>query len=206
MARARRRFLRILAGPGPSPSHLTRFVMYERLRGSIPRVDHVLSVSRSEPLADAIGLRPSKIISADYPEYDLLSLPYDDGVFDAVVSDQVLEHIAGDPGQAIQESLRVVRPGGYIVHTTCFMNPGHEQPHDFWRFSPEALELLCRTAGAEPIQCEGWGNRWAVLAIALGLRTLRVPSSAWNPLRLLATANDPAWPIVTWLVARKPYP
>jgi 2-polyprenyl-3-methyl-5-hydroxy-6-metoxy-1,4-benzoquinol methylase len=45
-----------------------------------------------------------------------------------VVSDQVLEHVVGDPQTAIDETLRVLRPGGIVIHTTCFMNPIHGAP------------------------------------------------------------------------------
>jgi hypothetical protein len=63
-----------------------------------------------------------------------------------VVSDQVLEHIACAPEQAVAEVFRVLRPGGFAVHTTAFMMgyPGAADfsdldNGDFWRFSPSGL-------------------------------------------------------------------
>jgi len=47
---------------------------------------------------------------------DLLSLPFPDASFDAVIASEVLEHIPDDSG-AISEIARVVRPGGRVAVT-----------------------------------------------------------------------------------------
>ncbi len=47
-------------------------------------------------------------------EGDACSLPYPDGSFDAAHCERVLMHLA-DPGEALNEMRRVVRPGGRIV-------------------------------------------------------------------------------------------
>jgi ubiquinone/menaquinone biosynthesis C-methylase UbiE len=63
------------------------------------------------------------------PEFDFLDLhTFGDNTFDAVASDQVLEHVEGDPFVAIAESVRVVKAGGFVVHTTCFLNSLHGAP------------------------------------------------------------------------------
>jgi SAM-dependent methyltransferase len=53
---------------------------------------------------------------ADVKEGDALSLPFADGEFDRIVAAEVLEHIPADI-QAIQELVRVLRPGGTIALT-----------------------------------------------------------------------------------------
>jgi SAM-dependent methyltransferase len=45
---------------------------------------------------------------------DLTSLPFADGFFDLVFSQGVLEHFS-DPGPAMKEQVRVLRPGGALV-------------------------------------------------------------------------------------------
>ncbi|HRI17998.1 MAG TPA: iron-sulfur cluster assembly protein [Burkholderiaceae bacterium] len=124
-----------------------------------------------------------------------------DASFANIVTDQVLEHVGGDPKVAIDESLRVLVPGGVAVHTTCFINPVHDAPADYWRFTPEALRLLCRDY--EVLGAGGWGNKWVWVVDALGLRFDPVPHSAWHPLHRVATHDDPTWPVVTWIVVRK---
>ena len=51
---------------------------------------------------------------ADVKQGDALSLPFADGEFDRVVAAEVLEHIPADI-QAIDELVRVLRPGGTIA-------------------------------------------------------------------------------------------
>ena len=139
-----------------------------------------------------------------YPEVSLTELPFPDGSFDAVVSDQVLEHVEGDPFRAVAESVRVLRPGGHAVHTTCLINPVHGAPSDFWRFTPQALALLGTTAGAAVVLTGGWGNRIALKVIDLGFRMAKIPEDAGNPAYQIATRNEPGFPITTWVILRKP--
>jgi SAM-dependent methyltransferase len=53
---------------------------------------------------------------ADVKEGDALALPFADGEFDRVVAAEVLEHIPADI-QAIEELVRVLRPGGTMALT-----------------------------------------------------------------------------------------
>lgn len=153
-------------------------------------------------LAELLGLHPSEIVPADYPEHNMLSLGFPDASFDYVLSDQVLEHLEGDPFQAARECHRVLRPGGIALHTTCFINPVHGFPKDFWRFTPDALSLLHRD-WSEIIEVGGWGNLQVWSAVQDGIRYLSVPHAKWHPLHRLAVRNDPLWPITTWVVAVK---
>lgn len=190
--------------------HITRYSMYTALHQVLAEQPEgrvrgegltALALSASGSLCRRIGLQSAAIEETSFPEVDLLDLAYEDATFDVVVSDQVLEHIAGDPYQAMGEAFRVLKPGGLAVHTTCFMNPVHRVPVDHWRFTPEALALLC--PDAEVLEAGGWGNAAAVMMLALGLRETKVPTARWHPVRWAATHNDDAWPIVTWVVARK---
>jgi SAM-dependent methyltransferase len=162
----------------------------------------VLAISHSAPLCRLVGLGRCQITEADYPDVNMLQLPFADESFDYVISDQVLEHIEGDPQQAIDETFRVLKPGGIAVHTTCFIYPTHMEPADFWRFTPWGLQVLCKRFG-RLIETGSWGNRWAWLLVALGLQFEGIPERPWHPLNKLATLNEPRWPIVTWVVAQK---
>jgi SAM-dependent methyltransferase len=191
----------------PRGPHITRYAMYARLRevgaALSNRHGRVLAISHSANLVELLGLQPSDIVPADYPQYDLLALDFPDTSFDFVLSDQVLEHIEGDPHRVVNESHRVLRPGGIAVHTTCFINPVHGAPKDFWRFTPAALRLLHADGWSQVIECGGWGNRDVWTAERDGMRFVGVPHAPWHPYHRLATFNDPEWPIVTWVVARK---
>lgn len=189
--------------------HLTRFTMYQSLSRTLRgepeaaqgRVS-VLSISGSDSLVRALGISDLNITSADFPAHDILRLDaFPDNNFDVVVSDQVLEHVEGPPDRAIDQSFRVVKPNGLVIHTTCLINPIHYGPKDLWRFTPAALELLCRPHGTV-LSSDGWGNAVAVSFIAFGLRMLPVPPR-WHPIGMLARRHQADWPIVTWVVARK---
>lgn len=186
--------------------HITRYGMYERL-GSVGRSlpvpsGRLLAVSHSTGLADIMSLRPTETIEANFPEYSMVSLPFPDESFDVVVSDQVLEHVEGNPEKAVQECHRLLRPGGVAIHTTCFINPIHGVPRDFWRFTPDGLRWLHRDWGSI-IECDGWGSFEAWRVIRDGLRLDGVPLAAWHPFHRLAVRKDPLWPISVWVVARK---
>jgi SAM-dependent methyltransferase len=193
----------------PLGPHLTRYSMYDHIRSVVDKEAgastasfKVLAISGSASFAREIGLAAADIRCADYPEYNILDLPFTDGEFDVVVSDQVLEHVEGDPFQAVSETARVVRDGGLIIHTTCFFNWIHPDPDDFWRFTPSALALLCDDT-VEPVDVGGWGNLAILPLTRLGLRNAPVPGSRWHPLHWAATRNNPRWPVCTWLIARK---
>ena len=115
--------------------------MYNRLScigTALPiRGGRVLSISHSAKLCDILGLQPTEVVEANYPDYNMISLDFPNESFDFVVSDQVLEHVEGNPQQAIDECWRVLRPGGIVVHTTCFINPIHDEPNDYWHFTPK---------------------------------------------------------------------
>jgi ubiquinone/menaquinone biosynthesis C-methylase UbiE len=53
---------------------------------------------------------------ADVKEGDALALPFADGEFDRVVAAEILEHVPADI-QAIEELVRVTRPGGTVALT-----------------------------------------------------------------------------------------
>ncbi len=185
---------------------LSRFSLYERLASwgsqlSAPEAT-ILSVSHSTRLAKVLGLDAGNIVEANYPKFDILNLPFEDESFGWVLSDQVLEHVAGNPLQAIDECHRVLKPGGIAVHTTCHIYPIHGEPNDFWRFTPHGLKLLHQD-WSEIVDVGGWGNQRSLWAIRNSIHAVKIPTAKWHPLHRLATRNDRSLPIVTWIIARK---
>lgn len=185
--------------------HVTRYFMYSQIsKFKEPRSENlkVLSISGSQYLATLLGFEDQQITDISYPEFNVLSLPFKDGEFDAVVSDQVLEHVEGNPQQAINEMFRVLKPNGISLHTTCFIYPVHGYPNDFWRFTPDALQYLTKPHGTI-LEVKGWGNPFVWLFVALGLQFQPIPHARWHPAHWLATKNSQSWPIVTWIIVKK---
>ena len=161
-----------------------------------------LAISRSGEFCRNLGLRQSEILETTYPDVNMLELPYADESFDYVVSEFVIEHVGGNIQQAINECYRVLKPGGTVVHTTNFVYPVHGAPYDYWRFTPSALELLHK-GFSEIIETGGWGNHYVLLLHALDLFWMPIPECRFHPLNAIARRNDPDFPIVTWVIAKK---
>ena len=94
--------------------------------------------------------------------YDGTRLPFADESFDTVLSVQVLEHTP-DPQALIIDMARVLRLDGVMILSAPFSFRLHEQPHDFFRFSPHGLGVLCERAGLEIEEIHAQGNLWSLL-------------------------------------------
>ena len=181
--------------------------MYKRIKECFkePLSGNILGISGIKNFYPIIDMKNAEIIDVQYPIVDIQNLPFKNNTFDFVLSDQVLEHIQ-NPHQAVAESYRVLKKDGIAIHTTCFINHVHRVPIDFWRFSSDALRYICKDCGfTQIIQCEGWGNRIAILFCFISdkLRFINIPKTKWSIRHLIATLNEERYPIVTWVVAKK---
>lgn len=68
-------------------------------------------------------------------------LPFSDGVFDAVISEAVLEHVS-NPKQVVEEMYRVLKPGGFVCAAVPFMQGYHASPHDYQRWTTTGFNTL----------------------------------------------------------------
>jgi SAM-dependent methyltransferase len=71
--------------------------------------------------------------------------------FDLVLSCSTYEHFSR-PWIATKEIVAVLRPGGTLFIQTHQSFPLHGFPNDYFRFSREALHLLCEDAGLTAIE------------------------------------------------------
>lgn len=78
--------------------------------------------------------------------YDGTRFPFDDGRFDAVLCNQVLEHVF-NPEVFIEEIRRVLVVGGRLLLTVPFVWDEHEQPWDYARYSSFGLRSLLEKHG-----------------------------------------------------------
>ncbi len=82
------------------------------------------------------------------------TVPEPDDGFDAVVSTQVLEHVA-DPALYLSECFRVLRPGGRLLLSTHGMFIYHPDPIDHWRWTCAGLRHVVEDAGFRVVHFEG---------------------------------------------------
>lgn len=105
---------------------------------------------------------------------DITNLNYPDNSFDAYISLGVIEHFEHGPEKAVQESFRVLKPGGLAFYTTPLLTPlrrwiSHPvrslyflkrklqgKPSYFWeyRFSKSELRKYLEAAGFEIVHTD----------------------------------------------------
>lgn len=90
-------------------------------------------------------------------------LPVPDARFHAVVSTEVLEHVA-HPDTVLAEFSRVLVPGGRLCLTVPFVWPLHEEPFDFYRYTRHGLEHLVTDAGFADVVIQPRSGYLATLA------------------------------------------
>jgi len=109
--------------------------------------------------------------------YGGATMPFRDGSFDTVLSVQVLEHTP-HPAALMAEMRRVLAPGGMLILTAPFQFRLHEQPHDYFRYSPHGLRQLCDDVGLEVFEVLPQGSLWTVIGHKLNsylaLRVARI--------------------------------
>lgn len=80
-----------------------------------------------------------------FPEVDVVAdaraLPFNDSSVDGVVSESLLEHVAG-PDIVAREIMRVLKPGGFLYASAPFIHPYHASPDDFNRWTLSGLKFL----------------------------------------------------------------
>jgi SAM-dependent methyltransferase len=95
---------------------------------------------------------------------DAHKIPFEDGVFDGVWIQAVLEHVL-DPATIADEIHRVLRHGGLIYAETPFMQQVHERAYDFSRFTQSGHRWLFKRfseISAGPIGGAGVALVWSI--------------------------------------------
>jgi|SRR3989338_6187393 len=83
-------------------------------------------------------------------------LPQANESMDTVLLFNVLEHLYNYQF-VLSEAKRVLKPGGKLIGATPFLVAYHPDPHDFWRYTKDALEKIFKKAGFNDIQIISFG-------------------------------------------------
>lgn len=149
-------------------------------------VDEHLGVDHAESARDGGG--PDVIASA-------YEIPLPDESADTILLSSVLEHLE-EPARALAECRRLLRPGGHVIITAPFIWPLHEQPRDFYRYTPHGLRFLLESAGLEVVELVPLAGAWTTFSLELSYALQRYRK------RALASCLDALIRTVQWTAAR----
>jgi len=90
------------------------------------------------------------------------NIPLTDNTFDSIVCTQVLGDVF-ELNKAFKEMYRILRPNGVLMVTESLFDPLHDEPNDYWRFTPYSLRRLAEKVGFRVILIEGRGGKWSVI-------------------------------------------
>lgn len=121
---------------------------------------------------DLRPLVPGRVHNQDIAEglhnadVDILSplheIPVDDGFFDAIICNAVLEHV-GNPEEVMAEFARVSKSGAVLYLCVPFMQPEHLDPTDFHRYTMDGLKLLVTRHGFDVQAADAMHNVYVTL-------------------------------------------
>jgi SAM-dependent methyltransferase len=131
------------------------------LAGIVGR-EHLAGVDPSEPFVAAAR---GRVPGADLRVAPAEKLPFDDGTFDAAVS-QLVFHFVDDPAQAAAEMKRVTREGGHVAACVWDMTGGMTMLRSYW----DAAREVDASAPDEIERFGGHPGQLAALWRETGLR------------------------------------
>jgi SAM-dependent methyltransferase len=105
---------------------------------------------------------------------DITDVPEPDGSFDAIMCIEVLEHLP-DPGAAVREFARLLRPGGHLIVTSPFCSVTHFAPYHYCSgFSRYWYQTHLTGSGFDSLEISPNGNFFEFVA----QEVYRLPSVA----------------------------
>jgi SAM-dependent methyltransferase len=177
-----------------NPFYFARANLASAMRSGAPQLSgQLLDVGcGSMPYRELFDVQRYVGLDIDTPEsrargvadclYDGTTFPLESARFDAVVCNQVLEHVF-NPEEFLGEIARVLKPGGRLLLTVPFVWDEHEQPHDFARYTSFGLRHLLEGNGFRVVQQHKLGADASVLAQLANAYVFKVSRRLWKPLR-----------------------
>lgn len=90
------------------------------------------------------------------------SIPAPAGQFDSAICTAVLEHLE-EPSEAIRECNRVLKTGGIAIYSMPHIWHLHEEPRDFFRYTPYGIKHLFEKNGFEILENIPLAGFWVTM-------------------------------------------
>lgn len=121
--------------------------------------------------------------SYENPTYvcDLSSIPVEDGRFDFVLFNQVMEHVP-KPDAVLRELFRVLKAEGRLLYSGPLFYEEHEIPYDFYRYTQFGVRHLFGEAGFVVERIDWLEGYYGTLGyqLATAARALRLRPAAYG--------------------------
>jgi len=116
--------------------------------------DRYLTLPQGAHVFDAVAGRGYKILNPELGDPPIEELPasYRD-YFGTAVCLNVIEHVV-NPFFIFDALYAIMQRGGLLIISTVFSFPYHPSPRDYWRFSPDCLQMLAEYAQFEVLECD----------------------------------------------------
>jgi len=135
------------------------------------------------------------------------ALPFYNGSFIVIVATQLLEHLAHSD-LFFAEVSRVLRPSGYLILTFPLINPLHEEPHDYFRFTEHGIRVLCKDHGLHIEKVEKMGGGWLTVGYLVRefLYTNARVSRSWFKIRMFRFMGSILYSFTSYFDRRNLHP
>jgi len=97
---------------------------------------------------------------------DLETIPVEDNTYDAIVCNQVLEHVKR-PNNVIQEFHRILKPNGQLFISVPQCYGSHMIPYNYFNFISYGLIFLLEEAGFRNISIKPLGGIFSLLGTVI---------------------------------------
>ena len=94
---------------------------------------------------------------------DLTALPFREASFDACINIVTLEHVR-EPGCALQEIERALKPGGRLLLIVPHEWEVHQSPHDYFRYTRHGVDYLLKKAGFAEFDVQPVGGYFRLIS------------------------------------------
>ncbi|OHE72202.1 MAG: methyltransferase type 11 [Verrucomicrobia bacterium GWC2_42_7] len=119
-------------------------------------------------------------------------LPVESEVADTIVSLSVMEHLF-DPQMMLNEAFRILKPEGMIILHIPWQWWIHEEPYDFYRYSPFGLNHLFAKAGFVEIVVEPQAGFFTTAILKWNYFTNRFVRGSKELRWVIKTCMTPFW-------------
>jgi SAM-dependent methyltransferase len=170
--------------------HLFKGCLYDLGAGESPYRNFFLERADKHVAVDWAGTFHNS--KADIVADLNLPLPIENEVADSIVSLSVMEHLC-EPQCMLNEAYRILKPLGNMVLQVPWQWHIHEQPYDFFRYTPFALKYMLNKAGFTEIVVKpqsGFFTMWLLKINYFSLRLIRGPRFMRTVIKAILT---PIW-------------